>query len=177
MVPEQTYKSLSEFRDYVVSQAKQNLASQNKNTFGNLSKALDNSYVKVSKNSFELAFTMPKYGEFQDKGVSGVETKYDTKFSYKSKGGARGLKGMPPPKAFDKWIVKKGIAPRDKNGKFISRDGLKFLIAKKIFLHGIKPSLFFTRPFEEGFKKYIDVELEKAFALDVEKLLINSLRR
>jgi len=166
MIPEQTYQTLNDFRDYVVDQAKQNLIS--KNTFGNLSKSLDNSYVKVSKNSFELAFTMPKYGEFQDKGVSGVETKYDTPFSYKSK--------MPPPKAFDKWIVKKGIAPRNKAGKFTSREGLKFAIAKKIFLHGIKPSLFFTRPFNEGFKKYIDVELEKAFALDVEKLFKNSLK-
>lgn len=166
MIPEQTYQTLNDFRDYVVDQAKQNLVS--KNTFGNLSKALDNSYVKVSKNSFEMAFTMPKYGEFQDKGVSGVVTKYDTKFSYKDK--------MPPTKAFDKWIVKKGIAPRNAQGKFISRDGLKFAIAKKIFLHGIKPSLFFTKPFEAGFKKYIDIELEKAFALDVEKLFKNSLK-
>lgn len=166
MVPEKTYKTLNDFRDYVVSQAKQNLVS--KNTFGTLSKALDNSYVKVSKNSFEMAFTMPKYGEFQDKGVSGVKTKFDTPFSYKDK--------MPPPKSFDKWIVKKGIAPRDKNGKFISRDGLKFAIARKIFLHGIKPTLFFTKPFEAGFKKYIDVELEKAFGLDVEKLMKNSLK-
>lgn len=166
MIPEQTYKTLNDFRDYVVDQAKQNLVS--KNTFGNLSKALDNSYVKVSKNSFEMAFTMPKYGEFQDKGVSGVETKYDTPFSYKDK--------MPPTKAFDKWIVKKGIAPRNAQGKFTSREGLKFAIAKKIFLHGIKPSLFFTKPFNEGFKKYIDVELEKAFALDVEKLFTYTLR-
>lgn len=166
MIPEQTYQTLNDFRDYVVDQAKQNLVS--KNTFGNLSKALDNSYVKVSKNSFEMAFTMPKYGEFQDKGVSGVETKYDTPFSYKDK--------MPNPKVFDKWIVKKGIAPRNKAGKFTSREGLKFAIAKKIFLHGIKPSLFFTKPFNDGFKKYIDVELEKAFALDVEKLMINSLK-
>jgi len=174
MIPEQTYQTLNDFRDYVVSQAKQNLVS--KNTFGNLSKALDNSYVKVSKNSFEMAFTMPKYGEFQDKGVSGVKEKYDTPFSYKSKGGVRGLKGMPPTKAFDKWVIKKGIAPRDKNGKFISREGLKFAIAKKIFLYGIKPSLFFTKPFEENYKKFIDIELEKAFALDVEKLLNYSLK-
>jgi hypothetical protein len=176
MVPEQTYKTLIDFRNEVVNQAKQNLSSQGKNTFGNLSKALDNSYVKVSKNSFEMAFTMPKYGEFQDKGVSGVKEKYDTPFSYKSKGGVRGLKGMPPPKAFDKWVIKKGIAPRDKNGKFISREGLKFAIAKKIFLYGIKPSLFFTKPFEDNYKKFIDIELEKAFALDVEKLLNYSLK-
>jgi hypothetical protein len=166
MVPEQTYKSLSDFRDYVVSNAKQNLLS--KNTFGTLSKSLDNSIVKVSKNSFQLGFTMPMYGQFQDKGVSGVKTKFNTPFSYKDK--------MPPPKAFDKWIVKKGIAPRNAQGKFVSREGLKFAIAKKIFLHGIKPSLFFTKPFEAGYKKYIDVELEKAFALDVEKLMVNSLK-
>jgi hypothetical protein len=168
MIPEQTFKALTEFRNEVVNKAKQNLVSQGKNTFGNLSKALDNSYVKVSKNSFEMAFTMPKYGEFQDKGVSGVKTKYDTPFSYRDK--------MPPTKAFDKWIVKKGIAPRNAQGKFISREGLKFAIAKKIFLYGIKPSLFFTKPFEENYKKFIDVELEKAFALDVEKLLSYSLR-
>ena len=168
MVPEQTYKTLIDFRNEVVEQAKQNLSSQGKNTFGNLSKSLDNSYVKVSKNSFEMAFTMPKYGEFQDKGVSGVKEKYDTPFSYKSK--------MPPTKAFDKWVIKKGIAPRDKNGKFISREGLKFAIAKKIFLYGIKPSLFFTKPFQDNYKKFIDIELEKAFALDVEKLLNYSLK-
>jgi hypothetical protein len=167
MIPEQTFKALTDFRNEVVNKAKQNLVSQGKNTFGNLSKALDNSYAKVSKNSFEMAFTMPKYGEFQDKGVSGVKQKFDTPFSYRDK--------MPPTKAFDKWIVKKGIAPRDKNGKFISRDGLKFAIAKKIFLYGIKPSLFFTKPFEENYKQFIDVELEKAFALDVEKLFTYSL--
>ncbi|MBC7524794.1 MAG: hypothetical protein H7239_10180 [Flavobacterium sp.] len=168
MIPENTYKTLSEFRDSVVKQAKQNLISQGKNTFGNLSKALDQSYVKTSKNSFELAFTMPKYGEFQDKGVSGVKTKFDTPFSYKSK--------MPPTKSLDKWVVKKGIAPRNAQGKFISREGLKFAIARKIFLYGIKPSLFFTKPFEENYKKFINIELEKAFALDVENLFKFSLK-
>lgn len=168
MIPEQTYKSLNDFRDFVVNQAKRNLAQQNKNTFGNLSKSLDDSYVKVMKNSFDIGFTMPMYGQFQDKGVSGTKTVYATPYSFKSK--------MPPTKSLDKWIVKKGIAPRNKEGKFVSREGLKFAIAKKIFLYGIKPSLFFTKPFEDGYKKFINIELEKAFAIDAVDLFKFSLK-
>ena len=174
MIPNNTYKTLVAFRDYVVLKAKYNLKS--KDSTGALAKSLNDSKVTVGKNSFELAFTMPKYGEFQDKGVSGVKTKYDTPFSYKSKGGVRGLKGMPPTKSLDKWIVRKGIAPRNKEGKFISREGLKFAIARKIFLYGIKPSLFFTKPFKEGYDKFITKELEVAFGLDVEELLKFSLK-
>lgn len=174
MNQQNTYKSLQEFRDYVVQKAKYNLVA--KNSSGNLSKELDKSYVKVTKNGFEMAFTMPVYGMFQDKGVSGIRSVYSTPYSYKSKGGKNGLKGMPPTKALDKWVVKKGIAPRSKSGKFTSREGLKFAIARKIFLYGIKPSLFFTKPFNEGYDKYINQELEKSFALDVEELLKYTLK-
>jgi hypothetical protein len=161
-----TYKSLQDFRDYVVQKAKYNLVA--KNSSGTLSKELDKSYVKVTKNGFEMAFTMPIYGMFQDKGVSGKKTVYTTPYSFKNK--------MPPTKALDKWVVKKGIAPRGKDGKFLSREGLKFAIARKIFLYGIKPSLFFTKPFNEGYDKYINQELEKSFALDVEELLKYTLK-
>ena len=166
MIPNNTYKTLVAFRDYVVLKAKYNLKS--KDSTGTLSKSLSDSKVTVGKNSFELAFTMPKYGEFQDKGVSGTKTVYATPYSYKSK--------MPPTKSLDKWIVRKGIAPRNKEGKFISREGLKFAIARKIFLYGIKPSLFFTKPFKEGYDKFITKELEVAFGLDVEELLKFSLK-
>jgi len=161
-----TYNTLKAFRDYVVLKAKYNLKS--KDSSGNLSKSLDNSKVTVGKNSFELSFTMEEYGLYQDKGVSGTKTVYATPYSYKSK--------MPPTKSLDKWIVRKGIAPRNKQGKFTSREGLKFAIAKKIFLYGIKPSLFFTKPFNEGYNKYITKELEKSFGLDVEELIKYSLK-
>lgn len=45
---------------------------------------------------------------------------------------------QPPTKALDKWVVRRGIAPRTKNGKFISRDSIKFLIARSIGKNGIK---------------------------------------
>ena len=166
MIPNNTYKTLVAFRDYVVLKAKYNLKS--KDNTGKLSKSLDDSKVTVGKNSFQLDFTMEQYGLFQDKGVSGTKTVYATPYSYKSK--------MPPTKSLDKWIVRKGIAPRNKEGKFISREGLKFAIARKIFLYGIKPSLFFTKPFQQGYDKYITKELETAFALDIEELLKFSLK-
>jgi hypothetical protein len=166
MIPNNTYKTLVAFRDYVVLKAKYNLKS--KDSTGKLSKSLDDSKVTVGKNSFQLDFTMEQYGLFQDKGVSGTKTVYATPYSYKSK--------MPPTKSLDKWIVRKGIAPRNKEGKFISREGLKFAIARKIFLYGIKPSLFFTKPFQQGYDKYITKELETAFALDIEELLKFSLK-
>ena len=156
---------LNRFAKYVISQSRANLTRQKKNSSKALYDSLD-SNVKVSKNSFELSFLMEDYGVFQDKGVSGVKKKYNTKYSYTTK--------MPPPSKMDKWIVKKGIAPRDKSGKFISRKSLQFMIARSIFNNGIKPSLFFTKPFEKAFKN-IDKDLLKAYKLDVEKLLETSI--
>ena len=151
---------LNRFIQHVVSQAKRNLTQANKNA----SKKLYNSIkgeAKSFENSIGIYFDMEEYGFYQDKGVSGVKKKYDTPFSYKSK--------MPPPKAFDKWIVRKGLAPREKGGKFQSRKGLQFAIARSIFQKGIKPSLFFTKPFEAAFKNLPD-EMVEVFGLEAEQM-------
>lgn len=151
---------LNRFIQHVVSQAKRNLTQGNKNA----SKKLYNSIkgeAKSFENSIGIYFDMEEYGFYQDKGVSGVKKKYDTPFSYKSK--------MPPPKAFDKWIVRKGLAPREKGGKFQSRKGLQFAIARSIFEKGIKPSLFFTKPFEAAFKNLPD-EMVEVFGLEAEQM-------
>jgi len=150
-------ETLDRFIKHVVSQAKKNLTTTGKNA----SKKLYNSIkgeAKAFPNSIGIYFDMEEYGFFQDKGVSGVKKKYDTPFSYKSK--------MPPPKAFDKWTVRKGLAPRGKGGQFKSRKGLNFAIARSIFEKGIKPSLFFTKPFEAAFKKLPD-DLVDSYGLDV----------
>jgi hypothetical protein len=156
---------LNRFAKYVISQSKANLTRQKKNSSKELYNSLD-SEVKVSANSFSLSFLMAEYGVFQDKGVSGVKKKYNTKYAYTTK--------MPPPSKMDKWIVKKGIAPRDKDGKFISRKSLQFMIARSIFNNGIKPSLFFTKPFEKAFKG-LNKDLVEAYKLDVEALMKNSI--
>jgi hypothetical protein len=150
---------LEQFRDYVIQQARSNLSRLQKNS----SKKLYNSIkgeIKAMPNSLRLYFDMTEYGFYQDKGVSGTKKKYDTPFSYTNK--------MPPPKAFDKWIVKKGIAPRNKDGKFTTRKGLQFAIARSIFEKGIKPSLFFTKPFEAAFKN-LPNEMIEAYGLEAEE--------
>ena len=151
---------LDRFVKHVVSQAKKNLTTTNKNA----SKKLYNSIkgeAKAFPNSIGIYFDMEEYGFYQDKGVSGVKRKFDTPFSYKSK--------IPPPKAFDKWTIRRGIAPRGAGGKFQTRKGLNFAIARSIFEKGIKPSLFFTKPFEAAFKNLPD-DLIEGYGLEVEDL-------
>ena len=150
---------LNKFAKYVIQQSRSNLTKGKKN----VSKELYNSLgYKVSKSGerTSLAFEMADYGKYQDKGVSGTKTKYNTPYKYTSK--------MPPVKAFDKWVVRKGIAPRGAGGQFAKREGLKFAIAKTIFKKGIRPSLFFTKPFEAAFKRLPD-ELVEAYSIGLEK--------
>ena len=155
-------QELNRFAKYVIQQSRTNLTKGKKNS----SKALYNSLdydLNVSPNSFSMSFLMEDYGIFQDKGVSGIKKKYNTLFSYKDK--------MPPPSKMDKWIVRKGLKGiRGKDGKFISRKSLQFMIARSIYNNGIKPSLFFTKPFEKAFKN-LDKDIIKAYQLDVEELL------
>jgi len=150
---------LEQFRDYVIQQARSNLSRLQKNSSRKLYDSIT-SEIKAMPNSLRLYFDMEDYGFYQDKGVSGTKRKYNTPFSYTNK--------MPPPKAFDKWIVKKGIAPRKKDGKFTTRKGLQFAIARSIFEKGIKPSLFFTKPFEKAFKNLPD-EMIEAYGLEAEE--------
>ena len=153
-------KQLDKFKAYVISESRKNLTNLKKNS----SKKLYNSLrgeAKAMPNSFSMDFFMEDYGHFQDKGVSGIVKKYDTPYNYTTK--------MPPTRSLDKWIVRRGIAPRGKNGKFVSRQGLKFAIARSIFKNGIKPSLFFTKPFEAAYKR-LPSELVDKFGLDALEL-------
>ena len=164
---ENVQKELNRFGKYVVSQSRANLTRQKKNASKQLWQSVDYD-LKVSKNSFQLEFLMEDYGIFQDKGVSGTEVKYNTPYKYTNK--------MPPPSKLDKWIVKRNLkGVRDKDGKFISRKSLQFMIARSIYKKGIKPSLFFTKPFEKAFKN-INKDLIEAYRLDVEKLLNETIK-
>lgn len=158
---------LNAFRKHVITEARKNLTRNKKNASKTLYNDM-NSFLKVSKNSFELGFEMPIYGEFQDQGVSGVKKKYDTPFSYKKK--------MPPLDVFEAWIKRKGIKGRDKRGRFITNKSLSYLIARSVFNNGIKPSLFFTRPFELAYKRLADDVIE-AFGLDIDEFLKYTLKK
>lgn len=166
VVPEHTKEVLTRFGKEVVRESKRKLKQKKKNVSNKLSNSIGYD-LNVSKNSFGMSFEMEEYGQYQDRGVSGFLKKYDTPFSYRDK--------RPPSSALDKWIVRRGIAPKDEKGRFMSRKSIQFLISRKIFFEGIEPSLFFTEPFEKAFKDLPD-EIVAAFGLDVENFFKQTLK-
>jgi hypothetical protein len=157
----ETKQILNTFAKYVIQQSRSNLSKSKKNVSKALYDSLDYE-IMANKDFIELSFSMLEYGQYQDQGVSGTKKKYNTPFRYTNK--------MPPPKAFDKWTVRKGIAPRGSGGKFQKRKGINFAIARFIFEQGIKPSLFFTKPFEKRFDTMIK-QLENALGGDIENTI------
>ena len=166
MDQKETYKYLKKFRDDVVKQARANLTRAGKKSSGKLYESIDGE-VEVMDNSIGIYFDMEQYGAFQDQGVNGVQRSWGAPYSFKAK--------MPPMSKLDKWIVRKGIAPKDKGGRFVKRKSLQFLIARSIFRKGIKPSLFFTKAFEKAYKK-LPNELIDKYGLDVEELVTTALK-
>jgi len=167
-------KELERFRDFVINEAKKNLIRGKKNASKGLFESLRGN-VKAMPNSFYMDFEMSDYGKFQDKGVKGknpnalpkesknygVQKAPNSPYKFGTGSGQKG--GLT--RSLDKWIIRKGLAPRDKDGKFMSRKTLKFLMARSIYFSGIKPSLFFTTPFEKAFKM-LPEELVEKFGLD-----------
>ena len=166
-------KELKNFAKYVVTKSRMNLRSSDKNSSGDLSRSLD-SDVKVSKNSFQLAFMMEDYGVFQDKGVKGKSSSAKAPNSPFKFGTGTGRKGGLS-EGINKWVKRKRFQFRDKkSGRFLSYDSTAFLISRSIYQKGIAPSLFFTKPFEKAFKN-LNKDLVEAYKLDVEQLMSNTI--
>ena len=166
-------KALNLFSSYVVDKSKANLNRLKKNASGNLNKSIKG-YYKVSKNSFQLSFEMEDYGTFQDLGVKGSKSSKKAPNSPYKMGTGSAPKGMFKT-AINAWVVRKGIAPRDAQGKFIDRKQLNYRIRKSIYETGLKTTNFFTEPFETAFKRLPD-EVVEAYGLDIESLLKTSLK-
>lgn len=161
-------KSLERFRNHVVSVSKRNLTNQNKN----VSKKLYNSIrgdVKSMPNSMSIQFYMEYYGAFQDLGVKGKTSSLKAPNSDFKFGSGTGQQGGLRKGIFE-WVKKRRFQFKDrKSGKFLSYESTAFLITRGIYNKGMKPSLFFTKPFEAAYKNLPD-ELIKSFGLDTEKL-------
>jgi hypothetical protein len=70
------------------------------------------------------------------------------------------------------WAKARNIRLRDDKGRFKKGDyrTIGFILQKSVFEKGIKPSLFFTKPFENAFLRLPDDIIER-FALDIDDLL------
>ena len=180
-------QELNRFAKYVIQQSRTNLTKGN-SPYGsyNDTKKLYNSLdydINVSPNSFSLSFLMEDYGIFKDKGVKGKDP---SKVSPNAK-----IKGQQAPNStyrfgsgsssgkwgdfvggIEKWAKRKNVRFRDEKGRFKKGNykSLAYVIANNIYNRGIKPSLFFTKPFQKAFKN-LDKDIIKAYQLDVEELL------
>tara|TARA_R100000655_G_C2890206_1_gene176920 strand:+ start:47 stop:571 length:525 start_codon:yes stop_codon:yes gene_type:complete len=157
---------LNSFGKQVVNRAKGGLQKK-KGGGTNLEKSIK---FKVTENAegFSVQFFMANYGVYVDKGVSGTKQKRTYKdldnktvtspFKYTNK--------QPPSGVLDKWVVRKGIAPRDKKGRFINRKSLVFLIARSIKSKGIQGLSFFQKPLRLGMKE-LNMKLLGAVKADI----------
>lgn len=174
---------LDAMKKYVLQQSKSNLTKGGKYGSHNDTKKLYNSLdaeSKVSANSFSLDFLMLPYGMFQDQGVKGKTSAVKAPNSPFRFGSGTGKKGGLT-KSIDEYVQRKRFQFREKpllaNGKknpragqFMSYKSTAFLITRGIYNKGIKPTMFFTKPFERAFDN-LDNNLIEAFGLDVEDFL------
>lgn len=146
---------LNSFGKQVVNRAKANLG---KAKGGNTKLAQSIRFeVEPDANGLVVKFYMDNYGTFLDKGVSGNKKKQSFKnyknqtesspYSYTTK--------QPPTGVIDRWVVRKGLkGSRDKEGRFIKRKSMVFLIARSIKRDGIKSLSFFQKPLGLGMKEF-----------------------
>ncbi len=154
-------KLLDDFRDKVIKEAKQGLPRDT----GTLANSLK-SYVKESPNSVQITFQMKGYGWFQDRGVKGVKSgKSLSGYRFGTGSGESG--GLT--KGINKWVQRKKFQFRDKEGKFLSYEQTARTIIRSIWNKGIKPSMFFTKPFERYYKK-LPKQVTEKYALDMVNL-------
>ena len=149
----ETERVLQEFVNYVVRESKKRAPKAS----GGLRKSIKAGKVKETANAIEVSISAEDYLPFIDQGVSGTQRKFNTPFSYKNK--------KPPVRFLQTWL-------KQKTGVFRARDRKQaaFAIQNSIFKYGIKPTKFFTTPFENAFKQ-LPEDVVEAYGLDVENFL------
>ena len=171
---------LNKFAKYVIQQSRSNLTkgSSDYGTY-NDTKTLYNSLkgnVIPTKNGASLNIEMADYGKFKDKGVRGKSSSAKAPNSPFKFGSGAGKKGGLT-EAMEGYVKRRKIQFRDKkSGRFLSYQSTAFLISRSIYQKGIKPSLFFTKPFVAAFKRLPD-DLIEAYSLGLEKDLIKLTKR
>ena len=156
-------QALDKYAKYVIQQSRSNLTRKGKGR-GDLYKSLS---YNIEKG--KVKFLSAKYGAFVDQGVKGADPNNlspnakirgqqapNSKFRFGS-GNFRGT--------FDEfvnnmagWAKSKNIRFRTASGQFKAGDykSIGYIIAKNIYNRGIRPTMYFTKPFERGLELYGD---------------------
>jgi hypothetical protein len=167
MLNKEVQNELNKFAKYVIQQSRSNLTKSDKNVSKGLYNSLGYKLEETSKGA-TLGFEMDGYGNFVDKGVRGKSSSAKAPNSPYRYGTGSGKKGGLT-KGINQWVKRRGIQFRDrKSGRYLSYKSTAFLIARSIYQKGVKPSLFFTKPFVAAFKRLPD-ELLEAYSIGLEK--------
>lgn len=165
----ETKKVLEELRKYVIQQSRSNLTRLSKNTSKKLYGSIEGD-VQSYPNSIRLSFDMEEYGWYQDQGVKGKTSSQKAPKSPFRFGSGTGTKGGLT-KGINKWVKMRGIKFKDnKTGKMLTYKSTAFLITRSIYHKGLKPSLFFTKPFQAALKR-LPNDFMQAYGLDMQKTL------
>ena len=166
-------KALDEFGARVIEKARKRLSDGNTNASGGLSKSLRFD-TKVSTRSFEFDFYAEDYWKFIDAGVKGKSSsKKAPKSPYKFGSGTGRKGGLTA--GIDKWVIRKGITgTRGENGRFLKRKELVRAIARSVYMTGIRPTEFFTKSFDEEYKK-LQESIGQYYGKDIEEFLKKNL--
>ena len=168
MQKDEVQKALDRFKDHIISQAKRNLTNKDKNVTKKLYNSIEGE-VKVFPNSIGMYFSMEDYWAYQDLGVKGKNSASKAPQSPYRFGSGTGKKGGLTA-AMEKWVTQRRIQFKDrKSGKFMSYKSTAWLMTRSIYSKGIKPSLFFTKPFEAAYKN-LPNELIDKYGLEASKL-------
>lgn len=161
---------------YVVQQSRTYLTKGNNNNTKKLYDSLDYE-IEISENFAKLIFSMEDYAAYQDAGVFGADPSLvkngvqkgqnvksvllgnKSRFSYTNK--------YPPSTDIATWAKSKNIRLRDERGRFVKGNykSIGYVLSKYIFAQGIKPTLFFTKAYNNSVDRYAN-ELGNALGND-----------
>jgi len=173
MINTQTQKALDQFGAMVIQKARERLKAGGSNASGDLSASL-RFESKVTPNAIQFDFYAEDYWKFVDKGVKGKASSVKAPNSPYRFGSGTGKKGGLTA-GIDKWVIRKGLTNvRGADGRFIPRKQMVRMIARSVYMKGIRTTEFFSKPFEEQFKLLQDVVGEK-YGNDLEEFLKKNL--
>tara|TARA_R100000541_G_scaffold53110_1_gene61011 strand:+ start:1573 stop:2118 length:546 start_codon:yes stop_codon:yes gene_type:complete len=155
-------RTIETYSKYVKQQSRSNLSKKGMNSSKSLYNSIKYNIKQNRGNSgrfetgFNVGFSMDDYGEFQDKGVHGVNSSYikskNSKFKYKKSSNLIGVEAATG--TFAKFAKRKGLRFRDKKGKYITYKSTGFVIAQSIKKKGLEATSFFSKPLQAGINKY-----------------------
>ena len=166
--------ALDKFKASVIKQARTNLSKGDRNVSRKLYNSLKGQ-AKVYAKGYSLSFEMEEYGFYQDKGVKGKKSSAKAPNSPYKFGSGKGKNGGLT-EGIQRWVKARKFQFKDKRGKFMSYDSTAWIITRSIYAKGLRPTLFFTKPFEAAYKR-LPQELVNDLKIDLEKIFNYSIKQ